>query len=254
MQTWQGDPLPPEVGRAAWSHGLGGPVTTAEADRRTITRRSVLNLVGVLVLLPVAGLIAGPGGDIKVSLVLAGVLISGGLFVVERRGRTGVTLYLFERGAVLHRPRRGQVLLVLELPAMVPYLRYQRMQNTGARWVLTVDVAGRGVFTCTGAEAVRLADVLSALELARVRAVLAAGGTVDYGFLWVTREGLVFDGFVVPWAGVPRLRVAGWWKVRVDGRALVPVRTPRAQLPHQRTLLALAEQFAAGARTAGRPG
>jgi hypothetical protein len=94
------------------------------------------------------------------------------------------------------------------------------------------------------ASAYRLGGLVTAA--ARVRSVLATGATVDYGVMRVSRQGLPFPGLTVPWAQVPGLRV-GWSRtLRVRAGALMPVRLPRAQLPHQRALGMLAEQLAGG--------
>src|SRR3954451_13365364 len=247
MQPWQDAPFPLRVGEAASAYRLGGLVTAAEADNRTITRRAVLHFVGLLVFLPLlAGILVRLGGTSWLPVLAALATVAVAVHLADQFGpRPGVTLYLFERGAVLDRLRRGQV-QPLGWPQMAPYLRHQRVRHLGGRWVLTIDSGGRPLFTCTGAEAVRVTDVMSAIELGRVRSVLATGATVDYGVMRVGRQGLHFPGLTVPWAQVPRLRV-GWSRtLRVRAGALVPVRLPRAQLPHQRALGMLAEQLAAG--------
>jgi hypothetical protein len=229
MQPWQGAPFPPPVGGAAAAFGLGGLVTSAEADNRTIYRRMALQAAGLTVLLGSLGILNRLDALGPVQLFLVMALVFGGVFLVERAtGRPGTTLYLFERGVVLD--QRGQV-QPLAWPQLAPYLQHQRMNNVGSRWVLTVKVADRAVFRCTGDEASRLAEVMSVIELARLRSVLAAGGTVDYGVLRVTREGLVFPRRTLPWAHVR------WF--------------PRGRLPHQRALVVLAEQLTATRPTAG---
>jgi hypothetical protein len=158
--------VPPRVGGAASQHCLGAAVSVAEGDRRTFTRRWALRAVGVLVVLSAIVLDDRSGGSSPFAIWLAGALVFGSVFLIDRfGGRTGVTLYLFERGAVLDRPRRAEV-WVVALQDLGPTLRRQRTAHSGGRWVLTIRIAERAVFTCTGNEAVRLSDAVAAAVLA----------------------------------------------------------------------------------------
>jgi hypothetical protein len=158
--------VPPRIGEAASAHRLGAAVSAAEGDRRTLTRTWAPRAVGVLVVLSAIVLDEWSGGSSPFAIWLAGALVSGSVFLIDRfGGRTGVTLYLFERGAVLDRPRRTEA-RVVALQDLGPTLRRQRRMHSGGRWVLTIRVAERAVFTCTGDEAVRLSDVIAAAVLA----------------------------------------------------------------------------------------
>jgi hypothetical protein len=157
--------VPARVGEAASAHCLGAAVSAAEGDRRTLTRRWALRAVGVLVVLSAIVLDEWSGGSSPFAIWLAGALVFGSVLLVDRfGGRTGVTLHLFERGAVLDRPRRAEV-RVVALQDLAPTLRRQRTAHSGGRWVLTIRVADRAVFTCTGDEAVRFSDVIAAAVL-----------------------------------------------------------------------------------------
>jgi hypothetical protein len=158
--------VPPRVGEAAAAHRLGAAVSAAEGDRRTITRRWALRAVGVLVVLSLIVLGKWSGGGAPFPVWPVAALVFGSVFLVDRfGGRTGVTLHLFERGAVLDRSVRAGV-RVVALQDLAPTLRRQGTAHSGGRWVLTVRVAERAVFTCTGDEAVRLSDVIAAAVLA----------------------------------------------------------------------------------------
>jgi hypothetical protein len=252
MQSWEAGPVPPRVGRAAAAHGLGALVTTAEAKQPTARFLWVGYGVGLLLLLVFNALVGRFGGGSMALLVGFEVVVFGGVYLLGRWARSGVTLYLFERGAVVDRPRRSQTRAVA-WTEMAAYEYYQRLPgDSNGRWVLTLKVAGKAVFTCAGDDAVRLADVVSAIELVRARALLAAGRPVDYGVMRITREALVFERLTVPWANVTGMR-AGRWMVRVLGDTDHSVLLPRQAFPHLRTVLALGEQLAAEARSAGRP-
>ncbi len=240
---------PPRVGEAARTHDLGGPVTSAEANRLGRARALVGFGVWVAVIAGlgrVAHAVDVPGWVLAV-LVFLSLLV--GLAVAGRWMKAGGTLYLHERGAVVDRP--GRPVEVLGWTDLLPCEHHQRRPVVGGRRALTFRVGPRVVFTCTEEVADRLADVVAAMEQARARAVLAAGGTLDYGIVQVTREALVLRRCTLPWAAVTGMR-AEPSVLRVFAGSGGPVPLPRAGVAHQRTLLRLGPELADGARRTRR--
>jgi hypothetical protein len=239
----------PRVAEAARTHDLGGPVTSARANR--LGRARVVVGFGVWaavtwVVAQVARVIGLPGWTFAV-LVLLWVLV--GLAAAGRWMQAGGTLYLHERGAVVDRP--GCPVEVLAWTDLLPCEHHRRRPVVGERRALTIRVGPRVVFTCIEEVADRLADVIAVVEHARARAVLAAGGTLDYGIVQVTRDALVLGRSTVPWAAVTGMR-AEPAVLRVFAAGGGPVPLPRAGVAHQRTLLRLGPELADGARRARR--
>src|SRR3954468_13424669 len=92
MQPWQDAPFPLRVGEAASAYRLGGLVTAAEADNRTMTRRAVLHFVGLLVFLPLlAGILVRLGGTSWLPVLAALATVAVAVHLVDRFGpRPGV--------------------------------------------------------------------------------------------------------------------------------------------------------------------
>lgn len=240
---------PPRVVEAARAHDLGGPVTVAQANRLGRVRALAgfgVWLVVVVLISQLARVVDGPGWVFAV-LVFLSVLV--GLSIAGRWMGAGGTLYLHERGAVVDRP--GRPVEVLAWTDLLPCEYHQRRPVVGGRPALSFRVGPRVVFTCTEEVADRLADVVAAMEQGRARAVLAAGGTLDYGIVQVTREALVLGRSTLPWAAVTGMQAEPSVLWVLAGRG-APVPLPRAGVAHQRTLMRLGPELADSARRAGR--
>jgi hypothetical protein len=253
MESWSSGSVPPPVGKAAAAHGLGGPVTRATTNRLTPTRSYLLfgtALLGSFLASVIIYLLRLPTGLLGPVVLVAVLGCAGwaGWLLVSRQ-----TLHLFERGAVIENRGRAD-LDVHPWTAMLPYERYQtRTPDRRARHhlVLTIKVAGRVVFSCADDTAGRLADVISAVELARARALLAAGRPVDYGVLTLTPQALRVGELTVSWAEVTGMR-AERTTIRVERSCGAVLPLFRDRTPHQRTVMALGAQLSAGARRAGQ--
>jgi hypothetical protein len=168
-----------------------------------------------------------------------------GLYQGGRWLTSGGTLHLFERGAVLDHPRRP--VEALAWPDLLPCEHPKRLAVGGEHRALTIRVGPRAAFTCTQEVADQLADVISAMEMPRARSALAAGHTLDYGTVQVTRGALVLERLVLPWAAIIGIRADGptLWIFTGAG---APVQLRRGGVAHQRTLMLLGPQLAGAAR------
>jgi hypothetical protein len=240
---------PPRVIQAARAHDLGGPVTSAQANRLSMPR--VLGGFGVWVVLMVgmgqlAAAVRGPGWIFAVLIFLS-VLVA--CYVAGRWMEAGGTLYLHERGAVVDHPRRP--VEVLAWTDLLPCEHHRRLPVVGGHRALTIRVGPRAAFTCAEEVADRIADVIAAMEQPRASAVLAAGGTLDYGVVQVSREALVLPRFTLPWAAVTGMRAEQSVLLVFAGTG-APVSLRRDGVAHQRTLLRLGPRLADDARRIGR--
>jgi hypothetical protein len=249
MEAWRTGPVPPAVGKAATARDLGGPVTRATATRLTRTRFR-LGLAAFLATFVAFGQVVAlvhPPKALATALLV--VVVLGFLIAGARLAGARQTLHLFERGAVIEH-REGVDLQVVGWTEMLPYERYQQwVPGRGPHHlVLTIRVAGKVVFSCADDTAGRLADVISAMELNRVRPLLAAGRPVEYGAMQITGEALRFPRLCIPWVEVTGARSERRTIRLLGAPGAVPLFRDRT--PHQRTLLALSEQLSAQARYA----
>lgn len=170
MEHWENDPVPPRVGSAATARQLGRLRKTVSAVQLGWPRILVGTVawVGSLLSLGAVYIAITFGGDLLLTVALA--LLFVGLFVACRWLGPRTTLYLFERGAVVDHPRCATAeafgwtdLTTSESYRVLP-------GSDPRRRALSVEAAGRTVFTGMGLARVRLADALAAMEPARTQA------------------------------------------------------------------------------------
>lgn len=237
--------IPPQVAEAARAHGLGAPVTSEEARRRGPARCVAGPAMLLTCFVVIYGLTTIGVRSPWIVLPVPLLSIITVLVVVECWIHSGGVLYLYERGAVIGGRRCAA--RVVPWTGMQPCEHVRPRRFGGALPALTIRVGPEAAFTCVGAAADRLADVIAALEQPRARALLAAAGTLDYGIAQITRDAIVLDRCTVPWAGVTGMW-ADQWTLQVFGRAGAPVLLLREGVAHQRTLLALGHELADRAR------
>jgi hypothetical protein len=257
---WRDDRVPPRVVDAAAEHGMGALLTMVRTKALTPTERVLgggMAFLGAPFLVAVLGTLGQVSRDV-IYIVVLGVLVLAGLGAVLV-AVFGSRLYLFQGGAVVLKERRS-TLEVVPWAGLAPVEGEQRPIRPDANTPFPVlEIRGpRGVvFSCSHGEAVRLADVISSVELPRAWAALRAGTPVGYGPFTFTPEALVVGQLEVPWADVTRFRTTGL-EIVVRGAGVHGAdnltRVFRAQVPHQRTVIALGEQLGAEARQVDRTG
>ncbi|HWO66026.1 MAG TPA: DUF6585 family protein [Umezawaea sp.] len=254
MRGTSSEPAPDRVVTAAGAANLGTLLAHADAPR--VREFAAIALTVALTVIP-SGAAVWLSLELDLPAGVAAVLIVGLLFgapltallVLNRRSRRQV-FYLFERGAVLNRPSKPAVKVLL----WADLLPYERIRTFGVgqsatprdEWSLVVrDSSGETVFIGFGAESIRLAEAMAEVELSRAKTVLAGGEHLRYGPFTVTVEELAVEDRTLPWTEVGQVKLNGY-SVEVIGKgtsAEVVERQPRRRTPHQRTLVALAHEL-----------
>jgi hypothetical protein len=251
---WRDEPVPPRVRDAAAEHGLGALLTAVRSKALTPAGR-VLGGGAAFVGAPflVAVLCNGAGVPFEVMAKLVYGVLAVAAVAAVLVALSGSRLYLFEGGAVVVGERRA-ALEVVPWAQLLPIEGEERtIRPDGGAPFPVLEVRGpRGrVFSCSHGEAVRLADVICSVELARAWAALQAGAAVHYGPLTLTRRTLAVGDLVLPWADVTRIRATG---PQLVVRGAGPrgagdlAGVLRVEVPHERTAIALGERMGAAAR------
>jgi hypothetical protein len=249
---WRDAIIPDRVVDTAAEHGLGALLTAARATHLTPVVRVVVGVVTLVVGFNAVLLLMVVDRRDALSTIL--LLVIAGFVVRAVLQVTGPVLYLFERGAILATDRK-RPLQVVPRNQLVPIETERRPMPLGGRraTVTVLDVRGPqgSLFVCDGHDAVRMADVLASVEVPAAVAALRSGHPLAYGPITLTPHALVIGQLTVPWADVTQLRTTDMHLVLGGARDVGPlelVRVFRPEVPHQRTLMAVANQFAAESR------
>jgi hypothetical protein len=249
---WRGAIIPDRVVDAAAEHGLGALLTAARATHLTLVVRVVVGVVTLVVGFNVGLLLMV--ADRRDALLTVLLLVIAGFVVRAVLALTGPVLYLFERGAIVATDRK-RPLQVVPRTELVPIETERRPMPFGGRrgWVAVLDVRGPqgSLFVCDSHDAVRLADVLASVEVPAAVAALRSGHPLFFGPITLTPHALVIGQLTVPWADDTQLRTTDTHLVLGGARDVGPlelVQVPRPEVPHQRTLIAVANQVAAETR------
>jgi hypothetical protein len=255
---WRDQPVPPRVRDAAAEHRLGALLTAVRTKALTPTERALgggLAFIGAPFLVAVLANLGGVPAQTMMSMVYGVLLLACAAALLV--ALFGSRLYLFEGGAVVVKERRS-ALEVVPWAQLVPVEgEQQRIGPGGAGRFPVLELRGpRGrVFSCGHADAVRLADVISSVELPRAWAALQAGTPVRYGPLTLAPHALLVGEASIPWADVTRFRTTVLdLVVRGAGAhgAEDLARVLRHEVPHQRTVIALGERLGTAARQPAR--
>lgn len=252
---------PGEVTAAAADAGLAGYVGTEASARAAPTVAFfgvLLFLVGVLV---GATNRAGVGLGVGVGVVLAGVAL--GVVAVRMVDRPRHAVYCYEGGIVSWSARHGVAAYPWSRLRVYEWVEHGSTQSRSYR-AIRVDLRtdqdvllGRyGGDPERGSESVARADRIAAMvtapELDRATASLAAGDAVVYGPFRLTRDAVTVDGVTLPWSQVRAITPSdGHVSVYVHGRKAAAVRVRRRATPQPRALLALADARVAAAAPDG---
>lgn len=178
------------------------------------------------------------------------VLIVGGLgFTAGWLSRSGAVVHCYEHGAVVEPgPGRGP-LQAFHRTRLLPYEWILPGTGDGVP-VLALRTSGSDgsrIARYSGAQAVRLAELLVVWELPHALDRLAGGSHLRYGEVLISREALELRDLMLPWARIRGIRPHG-------GELLVYVRdmehpvasVDAGRTPHRRTLQALAMHLVTG--------
>jgi hypothetical protein len=234
------DPAPPAA-RAAQDAGLGGLLASARQEPRVGTHVAAGIMYMALSTLPAVllGALFGSAPGV-VAVLVAGTLGLTGVCWLCTPAATAVTVHVHELGAVV--VDAGAPDRVRTSTGLVPY----ELGGAGPADDALVlrDERRQVVQILSGAAAAALATAFAQAETPRATDALELHRAVRYGPVLLRGDAVAFGGVRLPWSRVERISTS---PTRLELRARGvdrPVATVRRdEVPHQRTVLAVADRM-----------